>query len=118
MSVGNGLKADNSPVTRLRMDDRPAFRSGLRLVAALASLGGVLTLMVGVLSAMSMGTPPLNRQPKHDTIILAVVLVPVLQLTCVAVASKHESTRPSLSDRLYAAVIIIFTALVALLAIA
>jgi hypothetical protein len=100
------------------MDGHAVFRRALKLLAALAALGGVLALMIGVLSAMSMDVPLLSGQPKHDAIISTLILTPVLQLVCVALAAKHESARPAVSDRLYVAVIVIFIALVAMLALA
>jgi hypothetical protein len=100
------------------MDGHVVFRPALKLLAALAGIGGVLALMVGVLSALSMDVPLLSGQPKHDAIISTFILAPVLQLVCVAFAAKHESARPAVSDGLYLAVIVIFIAFAATLTLA
>jgi hypothetical protein len=100
------------------MDGHALFRPALKLLAAMAALGGVLALTIGVLSAMVMDVPLLSGQPKHTAIISTFILAPVLQLVCVAFAAKYESTRPAVSNRLYVSVIVIFIALAATLALA
>lgn len=88
-----------------------------KAVAAIACIIGVLLLLLGIVSSLSLAVPIFTGEAGHDALVLVFICVPLVQIALVIRGSWREESNPVTASKLYALTLVPLALLAAIIAL-